>query len=76
MVKGCEENYGRSCLLAGMFHKTKFEIPPKTPRDIAKATELFGKACDLDQATGCYNHGSNLRIGSDTMPVRFHEYLF
>eukprot|EP00093_Oithona_nana_P013589 13589.XXX_254551_253704_1 [CDS] Oithona nana genome sequencing. len=63
LVKGCEENYGKSCLLAGMFHKTKFEHPIKTPKDLAKSTEFFGKACDLGVANGCYNHGSNLRIG-------------
>ena len=71
LVKGCEENYGRSCLLAGMFHKTKFEKPIETQRDFAKMTELFGKACDLEQANGCYNHGSNLRTGGTNFQVRF-----
>ena len=69
LVKGCEENYGKSCLLAGMFHKTKFEHPIKTPKDLAKSTEFFGKACDLGVANGCYNHGSNLRIGLGNVHV-------
>ena len=69
LVKGCEESYGKSCLLAGMFHKTKFDPPIKTPRDLAKSTEFFGRACDLDLARGCFNHGSNLRIGSENVKV-------
>ena len=69
LVKGCEANYGKSCLLAGMFHKTKFEQPIKTPKDLAKSTEFFGRACDLEVANGCYNHGSNLRIGAGNVIV-------
>ena len=52
-----------------MFHKTKFEHPIKTPKDLAKSTEFFGKACDLGVANGCYNHGSNLRIGLGNVHV-------
>ena len=75
LVKGCEANYGKSCLLAGMFHKTKFEQPIKTPKDLAKSTEFFGRACDLEVANGCYNHGSNLRIGAGNVIVSLKRSL-
>ena len=63
---GCDADFGKSCYLAGMFHKLKFPKPITTEQNPRNSKKLFERACDLDQTTGCHYYASALlKPGAD-----------